>query len=50
MRTEEEILSKMHYIESMIRRLERKGKFYNSSLLKRDIHVLKWVLEGDDGH
>jgi hypothetical protein len=45
MKKKEEIVSKIIEIESMVKRFEKKGDFYQSNILKRDLHILNWVLE-----
>ena len=47
MKKKQEVLGKIFQIESMIRRYEKKGDFFNGNLLKRDLHILNWVLEDE---
>lgn len=44
-KNENEIFQKIVEIEMSIRRYEKKGDFYKSNMLKRDLAILKWVLQ-----
>lgn len=48
MKTEQAVMSKLIELEGVIRRYEKKGDFTTAMLFKRDIHILKWVLEDEE--